>query len=410
MKLKTKLFALATISLLFFKQVSISQAPNLGMAANFTLFTVTGAMTNTAVSVVTGNIGTNTGPISGFGIINGGVYTNTAITRQCSTDVIAAYAELVGKAATSTSHTPAFGGGETLMAGVYSIAAAGSIAGVLNLDAQGDPNALFVFKFGGAFTTGAASTVNLINGASACNVYWGADGAIAMAATTIMKGTLIANNGAISMGDGGTLEGRMLSTTGAVSIYGVYAYNSCGFVTLPVGLESFTGACNKGNAMLQWSTSSETDNHYFIVEHSADGKNWEAAGTVKGAGNSSIPHTYYFTDSLPFEKISYYRLKQTNFDGRYNLGEVIAVKKCEGSGAENFIIYPNPSRGKFDLSYTGNRNSIQSIEVFNSLGQTVCESKSFQQTFDLSGNKPGVYFINIRTHAKAVYFKVVIKR
>ena len=255
MKLKTKLFTVATLSLFFFKQVSISQAPSLGMVGNFTLFTVTGSMSNTAVSVITGNIGTNTGPITGFGIINGGVYTNTAITRQCSTDVVAAYAQLIAMTPTSTSHTPAFGTGETLTAGVYSISAAGSIAGILNLDAQGDPNALFVFKFGGAFTTGASSTVNLVNGASACNVFWGANGAIAMAATTVMKGTLIANNGAISMGDGGTLEGRMLSTTGAVSVYGDYVYNSCGFLTLPVGLQSFTGSCERGNTMLQWNTS-----------------------------------------------------------------------------------------------------------------------------------------------------------
>ena len=156
--------------------------------------------------------------------------------------------------------------------------------------------------------------------------------------------------------------------------------------------------------------ASETNNHYYVVERSAEGKNWQPAGTVKGAGNSSVPHTYHFTDSLPYEKISYYRLKQTNFDGGYNFGKVIAIKKCGGGEGQNFMIYPNPSNGKFDLSYSGNTNNIQSIEIFNAGGQVVYECKSFQQTFDLSHDAPGIYFMNVRTRVKAVYFKVVIKR
>ena len=82
---------------------------------------------------------------------------------------------------------------------------------------------MFIIKTGGALTTAAGATVNLINGAVACNVFWVAEGAISMAASTTMRGTLIANNGAIDMGAGGILEGRELSTTGAVSVYGTIA-------------------------------------------------------------------------------------------------------------------------------------------------------------------------------------------
>ncbi len=221
--------------------VNYQSAPNLGSLANFTLFTVSGAIGNTGVTAITGNIGSNAGAITGFGApstVNGNINIGDLITAQCITDLQAAYSQLSSIPVTNSTHTPTFGSGETLFAGVYSIGAAASVAGTLTLDAQGDPNAIFIFKIGGAFTTGASTTVNLTNGASACNVFWVAEGAIAMATLTIMKGTLIAHPGAVSMGAGGMLEGRMLSTTGAVSVYAVSASipTGCSVVT------SWTGA------------------------------------------------------------------------------------------------------------------------------------------------------------------------
>jgi len=220
--MKPKLTLLiSSLFLVIIPIVSFAQIPNLGTAANFVLFTTTGAVGNTGASQFTGNIGANSGAISGFvtpTTVNGNIYSANAITTQCAIDVQTAYNQLVNTVATVTNHAPAFGSGETLFAGVYSIGAAGSLGGNLTLDAQGNSNAVFIFKFAGAFTTGASSTINLINGALASNVFWAADGAISMAALTTMKGTLIAN-GAVGMGDGGTLEGRMLSTAGAISVY-----------------------------------------------------------------------------------------------------------------------------------------------------------------------------------------------
>lgn len=138
-------------------------------------------------------------------------------TAQAATDLQALYNQLNQVAVTNTTHAAAFGG-ETLYSGVYSVAAAGSAAGTLTLDAQGNSNALFIFKFGAAFNTGASTNVVLINGASAANVFWMAEGAIGLGASTIMKGTLLANNGAVSLGATCTLDGRMLSTAGAVGI------------------------------------------------------------------------------------------------------------------------------------------------------------------------------------------------
>ena len=198
--------------------------PNWVAVAGFTLFTVSGAVGNTGASTITGNIGTNAGAVTGFDAsMSGNTYIANSITAQCAADVQTAYNQFFNTPATNTTHAPAFGSGETLTPGVYAINSAGSVAGALTLDGQGNAGAIFIFKINGAFSTAAATTIILTNGATACNTYWLAEGAIAMGASTTMRGTLIANNGAISMAAGGVLEGRMFSTTGAVAVDAVNA-------------------------------------------------------------------------------------------------------------------------------------------------------------------------------------------
>ena len=228
---------------------NVLMAPNLGTAANFVLFTIAGAVGNTGISQLTGDIGTNDGAITGFGTstVNGTIHLADAVTAQCAIDLQAAYDQLILSTPTSI-HGPVLGNNEILFPGMYDLAAAGSLVSTLTLDAQGDPNAIFIFKTGGAFTTAASSSVSLVNGAAACNVFWLAEGAIAMAASTSMKGTMISHNGAISMGAGGILEGRMFSTTGAASVYEVSA-------SIPVGCSlnnTWTGAAGTSD----WFTDS----------------------------------------------------------------------------------------------------------------------------------------------------------
>ena len=412
MKTQVLQLTLSILALFSFPDFNFSQAPDLGTAANFVLFTKTGAVGNTGISHVVGYVGTNNGAITGFEpptTIAGNIESANATTTQCALDVQAAYDELFNTAATSTSHTPTFGSGETLFAGVYSIAAAGSAAGNLTLDAQGDPSAVFIFKFGGAFTTGASTTVNLINDASACNVFWVAEGAISMAASTTMKGTLIANNGAISMGAGGLLEGRMLSTTGAASIYQVEASAPCILFILPVTLLSFTGSCDKQNVVLKWSTASETNNRYFTIEKSVKGLNWQVAGTMAGTGNSVSPSAYMFIDKLPNEEDAVYRLKQTDDDGNYKYGKTVAIKKCVDD-ADILTVYPNPTRGKFELLFRGNIGEVQSINIFNTDGRKLYHSNSFQSNFDLSDKLPGIYLMQVQLNSKIINLKIVLEK
>ncbi|MFT4544819.1 MAG: hypothetical protein ACI9EQ_001282 [Bacteroidia bacterium] len=196
----------------------------LGSLENFTLFTSAGAVGNTGASGVFGNIGTNAGAINGFAFAAhvGAAYNSDVVTAQAKIDLDNAYTQLLALPNTSTTHTPAFGLGETLSAGVYSIAGAGSLAGTLTLDGNNNSDAVFVFKFGGAFTVGAQSKIILINGARPSNVFWigGAGvptGAISIAAGSHLKGTFISHAGACNLGAGAILDGRLLSTAGAVN-------------------------------------------------------------------------------------------------------------------------------------------------------------------------------------------------
>jgi hypothetical protein len=86
------------------------------------------------------------------------------------------------------------------------------LSDTLTLNAQGDPNAVFILQIEGTLSTNANSKIKLINGALACNVFWKVEGAVSMASGTTMRGTVIANNGAINMSSGDTLEGRVSSS------------------------------------------------------------------------------------------------------------------------------------------------------------------------------------------------------
>jgi len=199
---------------------SAVSAITLGSITNFTLYSVSGAVSNVGVSNITGDVGTNLGAITGFSspsTLNGIIQNANTVTSQATLDLKDIVAQIGKTVTTNSAHVPVFGS-ETLTPGVYAIGGAASVAGTLILDGQGDSNAQFIFKIGGAFTTAASAKVVLINGASSENVFWLATGACAMAASTSISGNIIANPGAVSMGAGGELNGRMLSLAGAVSL------------------------------------------------------------------------------------------------------------------------------------------------------------------------------------------------
>jgi len=396
------------ISLLSFPYINAAQTPDLGTAANYVLFTAEGAVGNTGISIINGNIGTNIGDITGFEPpteVNGTIEMSTAATAQAALDVREAYTQLMDIPPTVTDHAPVYGNGETLAPGVYYIGAAGSTAGTLILDGGGDPNAVFIFQFFGAFTTAAGSTVVLINGANANNIYWGAHGAIAMAAMTIMQGTLIAKD-AISMAAGGTVVGRMLSTVGAATVDNVEL--SMPDAALPIELQTFTGACLGSHVVLKWTTASERNNDYFTIERCLKGQDWQNIGIVEGAGTSTITRQYSFSDVRPDRETALYRLKQTDFDAIYKYSGTIAVRSC---GENDLIVgmHPNPSKGYFTFTFSGLPDEVSGIDIYNTGGQKVYSAAGMPSSIDLSGHASGIYFVKVRTDSSIMHLKVVVQ-
>lgn len=230
---KLLLYTLSTVVLFLISTTSNGQAPNLGTAVDFAVFSTDGAVSNTGNTHITGHVGTNNGSSTGFGNINGTMHDNDGASAQAAADLLSAYNEL-NNATPDFFPAPLLGNGQTLTTGVYSVSSAATLNGELILDAQGNPSNVFIFQIDGPLSTNTNSSVTLINGAQACNVFWKVEGLVATSSATEMRGTVVANNAGINMTSGTTLEGRVLSTTGAVSLDGVSIHTptGCGSPTL----------------------------------------------------------------------------------------------------------------------------------------------------------------------------------
>ncbi len=243
---KKPLYIITVIISLAFMKTNFAQAPNLGSAANFVLFSTDGAVSNSGISQITGNVGTNNGSSTMFGNVNGQMHDADLVSAQCAADLLIAYNQLN---VTIPTLFPAalLGNGQVLTPGVYSIPSATTLNLDLTFDGQGNPAAVFIIQIQGPLSTNADSKVKLINGAQACNIFWKIEGLVSMASGTTMRGTVIANNAAINMSTGDTLEGRVLTTAGAVTVDGTFAYTpvGCGspYLTGPAAVNLSSTVC-----------------------------------------------------------------------------------------------------------------------------------------------------------------------
>jgi hypothetical protein len=217
--MKKDLCYLVTSLLLFLMPAFLfGQAPNLGAASSFALFTKAGSFSNVGTSSVTGDIGSNSVAVTGFppGIVVGTIHNPPdANLAQAALDVVTAYNDLSAIACGIAIGTT-IGNNQILGPGVYCQSAATILNGDLTLDGGGDPNALFILKIGGALIANANSRVILINSTSLCNVFWQITGQVDLAGS-VFRGTIL-SQGAINLSNGSSLEGRGLSTGGAITL------------------------------------------------------------------------------------------------------------------------------------------------------------------------------------------------
>jgi hypothetical protein len=410
-----------TASIRIFSESNCSPAAAvdvLGVLSDYAVYSGEGAVSNTMTSGISGNIATDDETPTGYGesIVIGSIGAVNS-KAQAKIDVDNAYTSLMALPGTISNHPSGFGSvafaGETISAGVYDINGGGSLTGTLILDANNVSDAIFVFRFAGAFTVTANAKMILTNGAKRCNVFFigGANvitGAISIGASAILKGTFLSHNGACGSGDNVFIAGRQLSTKGAVVTYSGIIYNyperitsNSAEVVLPIELLSFTGVCKNQSVVLDWSTSSEINNDSFSIERSTNAINWNVVSKVDGAGNSSSLIHYSAIDLEPYNGISYYRLKQTDFNGEFKYSAIIAIEK-RGEDITELAIYPNPTNGILNVSYAGDKSQIISVSIYNVLGENVYYSEFYQSKIVFENKLNGIYFLNIKTNSKNI--------
>ena len=193
--------------------------PGLGLGTADSFAVLAGStITSTGPSTVNGDLGLSPGSaVTGFGpgVVNGTTHAANAVALQAQSDLTAAYDDAAARIPPVAA--PADLGGLTLTPGIYRNASSLALTGALTLDAQGDPNALFVFQAGSTLTTASASQVRLVNGAQACNVFWKVGSSATLGTSTRLAGNILALT-SISMNDGVTLNGRALARNGAVTL------------------------------------------------------------------------------------------------------------------------------------------------------------------------------------------------
>lgn len=166
-------------------------------------------------------------------------------------------------------------------------------------------------------------------------------------------------------------------------------------------------------AVVNWVTASEINNDYFVVERSADAVNWENIATTQGAGSVSYESQYEIIDKQPLDGISYYRLKQVDFDGTTTYSDLRTLSKNQDN--IDFVVYPNPTSDVIYIQFGENpESSLKKINLYDQAGKIVRQLIPANEitnntiTIDVSQLAPGTYNISIEQNSSITNHKIVI--
>jgi len=173
---------------------------------------------------------------------------------------------------------------------------------------------------------------------------------------------------------------------------------------LPISLTDFYGTYNKDEDMVDlfWTTQSEMNNNYFDLEVSYDNEKWEKIATAQGTGNSAYETKYLSYDTKPRNGNNYYRLKQVDFDGKFEYSKTISVY-ADKLDKFNFIIQPNPTESNATIVFEIENPEIVILNIYNYSGNLIetlkidVKNGTNSQFIDLSSQPNGVYLIQLAT-------------
>jgi len=280
-----------------------------------------------------------------------------------------------------------------------------------------------VFSVTGTLILDAASAVNISAGSG-----------LSVSGDLVNNGTAITANGNIGLsgnytglnssgisGSGGMKTGGIVSLGGSATTFGSgtgcgVAPCATGTTPLPVTLISFSANNSGTGVTLSWSTGSEINNDYFIVQKSIDGANFETIEQVAGAGNSNHANNYAIVDNGSSTSVTYYRLKQVDFDGTATYSYPVAIASAETAGAE-LAVFPNPASGSVNLSFVNaDKGSLLNVTITDISGKvvyantSVTSSERTYNNFDASSLASGMYVVNAICNGNSYHEKLMVSR
>ena len=182
---------------------------------------------------------------------------------------------------------------------------------------------------------------------------------------------------------------------------------------LPISLSSFVANLNNEKVYLNWTTVSETNNNYFTIERSANAEFFEDITRVLGAGNSISTLTYNSIDTSPLKGISYYRLKQIDFDGKSTYSKIVTINNVKNN-LFNAFVNPNGNRD-VNINFNLIENAKVSVKVYDTQGnlvQSMFDNSSFEAGFHeykIKINNSGLYIVRASINDKFFVHKVIVK-
>ncbi len=167
---------------------------------------------------------------------------------------------------------------------------------------------------------------------------------------------------------------------------------------LPVELIHLNSICDKNSIKIKWTSSSETNNHYYILEQSSDGIMWNFVDRINGAGNSNLPLNYEYSYNQFTSESSYTRLSQFDYNGNKKvLG--VTTSYCNNEIEPHLYVYPNPTDGVINIVIKGDVADQGSVNIYDNIGQLIIsksvliENRSTITVIDMSNFAPGSYYL-----------------
>ncbi len=187
-------------------------------------------------------------------------------------------------------------------------------------------------------------------------------------------------------------------------------------IILPIELSSFDVEydVNTATSLVRWTTSSERDNDFFEVERSKDGVHYEVIGKVDAVGNSTLETQYILADPKPFAGVNYYRLKQTDINGKSRYSAIKTINILDEK-YDVMSVFPNPAKDYTEVIFNGYKKGKGWMTVKSVDGKTIVNEEidvvpgTNRIYLDLSRQPKGFYQVLVNTNEKSHVSRLIIK-